>query len=142
MKKRQLIHGLMRKFNEGSNECAKMAADMYTDECADLYQKMMKSLGCIKVLKMEIDKYTGLSAAEPEQPSTLQVLHLRKAKSALSTPEDEEVQENCFSCIQEYLRGLLNFVQATSDSLAAYWMSQGILDLLYKENIKMYSAVL
>jgi hypothetical protein len=74
MKKRSLIHGLIRKFNEGSNECSKMAADMYTDECADLYQKMMKSLGCIKVLKMEIDKYTGQMATESEQPVGLQSL--------------------------------------------------------------------
>ena len=65
-----------------------------------------------------------------------------RAGSSISSAEDEQVQENCFSCIQEYLKGLLSFIQATSDKLADLYLSQGFLDLLYRDNIKMYTAQL
>lgn len=36
-----------------------MTSDLYTEECSDLYQKMMKSLSTIKILKVELETYTG-----------------------------------------------------------------------------------
>jgi hypothetical protein len=48
----------MKKLNEGGTETGKMIIDTYNDECSELYQKMMKSLNLIKILKIEIDKYT------------------------------------------------------------------------------------
>jgi hypothetical protein len=37
MGKRNQISGLMKKINEGSTETAKIMADMYSDECSELY---------------------------------------------------------------------------------------------------------
>lgn len=48
----------MKRVNEGSGEGGKVIADLYTEECADLYQKMMKSLSTVKMLKIEIEQYT------------------------------------------------------------------------------------
>jgi hypothetical protein len=67
MKKRQFIDTLMRKINEGMSEGGKLMADTFTEECADFYQKMMKSLNTIKILKIEIDQYT--MGAKPDSPS-------------------------------------------------------------------------
>jgi hypothetical protein len=58
MKKRTMIASLTKRINEGGSECGKIVTDMYTEECADLYMKMMKSLSSIKILKYEIDQYT------------------------------------------------------------------------------------
>ncbi len=52
---------MLKKMNEGQSvgsESGKLIADTFTDECADLYQKMMRSLNSIKILKIEIDNYT------------------------------------------------------------------------------------
>ena len=49
MKKRTQIHTLIKRLNEGQNDKGKQVADIYQDECAELYQKMMKSLSQIKI---------------------------------------------------------------------------------------------
>ena len=59
MKRRSHIQTLIKRLNEGSSECGKMTSDLYTEECSDLYQKMMKSLSTIKILKVELETYTG-----------------------------------------------------------------------------------
>jgi hypothetical protein len=58
MQKRQTIHTLTKRLNEGGPESGKAIADIYSNECADEYQKMMKALNSIKILKIEIDQYT------------------------------------------------------------------------------------
>ena len=59
MQKRQAIQTQVKRLNEGNPEAAKTIADIYSAECADEYQKMMKSLNSIKTLKIEIDQYTN-----------------------------------------------------------------------------------
>ena len=97
---------------------------------------MMKSLSLIKSLKIELEAYTGTE----EPVSILKPMALAAQHSALSSPEDEQIVENCFSCIQEYLKGLLGFINATARSLGKLFQSEAFIDLLYKENIKMYSS--
>lgn len=100
---------------------------------------MMRSLSLIKVLRIEIETYIG--ASQPKAPeSVMKPLVLQAQRSAISTPEEEQVQENCFSCIQEYLKGLLGFINATSSKLSGLYMTQGFLDLLYDQNIKFYTS--
>ena len=54
--------------NEGS-EGVRLVQEMYTDECAEAYQKIMKSLNTIKSLKIEIDHFThGNQEARVEEP--------------------------------------------------------------------------
>jgi hypothetical protein len=48
----------VKRLNEGSPESAKQISDLFSNECADEYQKMMKALNTIKTLKIEIDNYT------------------------------------------------------------------------------------
>ena len=48
---------MLKRMNEGSSE-GKLILDTYSEECADLYQKMMRSLNSIKILKIEIENYT------------------------------------------------------------------------------------
>lgn len=79
----------MRKINEGMSEGGKLMADTFTEECADFYQKMMKSLNTIKILKIEIDQYT--MGAQPDSSSTsteTQSSALTRSNSALSSSED------------------------------------------------------
>ncbi len=72
----------------------------------------------------------------------LKPLGLNRSYSAISSPEESQVQETCFSCIQEYLKGLLCFIQITAEKLAAPYKKQGFLELLYKDNLKMYTSQL
>jgi Mg2+ and Co2+ transporter CorA len=69
MKKRTIIAELIKRMNESrGSDSGRHAADMYLDECADLYQKMMKSLNSIKILKIEIENYTSpISLASQQQ---------------------------------------------------------------------------
>jgi hypothetical protein len=53
MKNRQAIMAQIKKVNDGDNQ--RGFVSIYQDECADLYQKMMRSLNNIKSLKYEID---------------------------------------------------------------------------------------
>lgn len=68
MNKRTMIAGLMKKLNEGATESGKQMADLYSEECADLYLKMMKSLNSIKTLKIEIEQYVS-SGIKNEAPA-------------------------------------------------------------------------
>lgn len=59
MKKRNLISGYVKKINEGNeNFNASHIKDLYSEDCADLYLKIMKSLNSIKILKIEINTFT------------------------------------------------------------------------------------
>jgi len=102
----------------------------------------MKALNTIKTFKIEIDQFTQEGAQVEEERKELAPLSLQRSYSAISSPEDEEVNENCFSCIQEYLKGLLCFISVTAERLADGYIQQGFLDLLYKENLKMYTSTL
>jgi hypothetical protein len=83
---------------------------------------MMRSLNIIKSLKIEIENYnsTGISKVDQSKPESFKnQLSLQKARSCISSAEDELVNESCFSCIQEYLKSLLNFVRYTADNLGS-----------------------
>ena len=58
MKRRVSISALVKKINEGMDG-AKLVQDMYGEECADAYHKIMKSLNSVKTLKIEIEQFTG-----------------------------------------------------------------------------------
>jgi hypothetical protein len=57
MKNRLMIAALLKRMNEGDS--SKGFVQVYSEECADLYSKMMRSLNNIKSLKYEIDQFTS-----------------------------------------------------------------------------------
>jgi hypothetical protein len=56
----QLVHQakLITQGKENANAMA--LQDMFTHECSDQYQKLMKSLNTIKILKIELDLFSKL----------------------------------------------------------------------------------
>jgi hypothetical protein len=92
-----MIASLLKKANEG--ESSKGFVQVYSEECADLYQKMMRSLNNIKALKYEIDQFTsaGTSSQEEQKVSLnrddleLKPLGMSRSYSAISSPEESQV---------------------------------------------------
>ena len=105
MTKRQTIQSFVKKLNEGATDSGRLINEMFGNECAEEYQKMMKALNTIKTLKIEISNYTqeGVNTSSQEEEKRegdhLMPLLLSRSYSAISSPEEDQVHENCFSCI-------------------------------------------
>lgn len=59
MKKRERIEHIIKVVNDGGDQFSYLEAlETYAEVCADLYQKMMRSLNSIKILRSEIEKFS------------------------------------------------------------------------------------
>lgn len=58
MNKRIILQLLSKKINEGAEGVSvKQIQDLFLDECASLYDSMMKSLNIVKTLRIEINNF-------------------------------------------------------------------------------------
>ncbi|CDW77116.1 e3 ubiquitin-protein ligase ubr4 [Stylonychia lemnae] len=136
MKMRNQFASEIQMVNDGyEGKNLKNLIEIYNDECTATYQKMMRSLNSIKILRSEIDKYQLQSSSSTEEESSDSRLQSLSSQQSSS-------QSQCFSCIQEQLRSQLNFIKYTSDSLRIQYLDQGFVDMLYENNLSMHKQSL